>query len=242
MYYANNSLFVTGLIDSTASSNGAYQFGSLTAGAAPGSGSLLENSANSVAMAFTNPNENAIFYIATSGSLVCYTPAPAGGWTSATISVPDGQSISSLAWSANTANITAAGQSKIAFPEGCLFIGTFTTSTGEGNSSNSYLGSIYTYDPSPPSTAPAIWQENCTFGTPYSLLADENLNLFVQSGWSGLTLYSFTTEPATNGLIANSDATEAAIETAVWKATQNLLFKMTQQVTQQVINLVADDV
>jgi hypothetical protein len=61
-----------------------------------------------------------------------------------------------LAWSANSANIEAAGQATIAFPEGCLMTGTFSTTGGEGKNSG---GSIYTFDLSTLETAPVCMVE-----------------------------------------------------------------------------------
>jgi len=170
----NSTLYVTGL--SNGNQLGTFIFNTVAASAgALGSGTLLANTANSVSTALSATG----IYTATATGLV-YHDFGSESTAGTSIWSPTNQIIVSLAWSANP-NKAANGQ----YPNGALFIGTFQTSTGE---SDTQSGSIYTYDPST-GNAPYAWIYNTTFGTPYSLKADANLNLLVNSGLTGLYLY-----------------------------------------------------
>ena len=172
----NSSLYVTGI--SNGSQIGSFMFDAVAASAgALGTGTLIANTVDSVSTALSATGS----YTATATSLVYHafgTEATSG----TTVWTPTDQIMTALAWSANPNNV-ANGQ----FVNGGLFIGTFQTATGE---SNTQPGSIYTYDPATGNPPTASIAYNTTWGAPYSLLADANLNLLVNSGSTGLYLYS----------------------------------------------------
>ncbi|MEI7867228.1 MAG: hypothetical protein WCI11_05005 [Candidatus Methylumidiphilus sp.] len=141
-----------------------------------GNGTLLANTTNSVATTLSSAG----IYTATATGLV-YHAFGSESTPGTSVWTPTNQTIASLAWSANPNN-AANGQ----YPNGALFIGTFQTSTGESDTNG---GSIYIYEPSTGNT-PLAWIYQTTWGTPYSLCVDTNLNLLVNSGASGLYFYA----------------------------------------------------
>ena len=204
----NSTLYVTGL--SNGNQLGTFMFNTVAASAgALGSGTLLANTPNSVSTALSSTG----IYTATATGLV-YHEFGSESTPGTSIWSPANEIIASLAWSANSSKV-ANGQ----YTTGALFIGTFQTLTGE---SDTQSGSIYTYDPATGKT-PFAWIYNTTFGTPYSLLADANLNLLVNSGLTGLYLYR----------VANSEVSglPQSAELIPYNATSTAVTELTTFVT-----------
>ncbi len=177
----NNNVYVTGLTIND--QIGTFVFAATT-GVLEASG-LIPNTSNSVATAITPQG----IYTATASGLVYNSFAGGIATPGVTVWVPSGESIISLAWSPNPSNLAPNG----AFIDGCLFIGTYDTANGE---SNTNPGSLYTYDPSTATTSnplgipPQVFADNNTQGAPYSMCADNNLNLLLNCGSTGLYFYS----------------------------------------------------
>ena len=92
--------------------------------------------------------------------------------------------ISAILYVPSLATVYVAGENGNLYSYSVTWNGSAPTLTYE------HTNNIYTYDPATGKPPTATISYNTTCGAPYSLLADANLNLLVNSGSTGLYLYS----------------------------------------------------
>ena len=123
--------------------------------------------------------------------LFSLTPTASGGSfvadnvsASTTLGDPFDMVISAILYVPSLATVYVAGENGNLYSYSVTWNGSAPTLTYE------HTNNIYTYDPATGKPPTATISYNTTCGAPYSLLADANLNLLVNSGSTGLYLYS----------------------------------------------------
>lgn len=174
--------------------------------------------------------QNGLVYTATQTSLLSYPinnlqSSATVIWDASSESTP--QLILSLAGSSNPNN--ASGP----FSKGALLIGTVPASSG---GSDTTFGSIFTYDPSNPSLAPSLWDDQIP-GSPFSIYADQNLHFLVNAGSTGLNFYSLVypegTAPQVATLILNT-AFSSQSKSTNWFSILKVVFEIAEDVAEEV--------
>lgn len=195
----SNNLYVSGL---TANNENATFVIPATAGTSPlGNGSPIPNTSNSIATAITASGIYTAFADSvTYNAFGAFGTAPQSVWTA-----PGGVTISTIAWSPN------ATQSGI-YPQGVLFIATTDNS-------------LYAYDPS--TNATLTWISDALPATPYGMIADQNMNVLVQCGDSGVYFAAMVVEPGMPELALLVPVTASSgTHSAAFQAVEKLVFKL----------------
>ncbi len=224
------SLIVTGLTQGNQNGSFYFPISSTNNGVLPNATGVIWDTNDSVATVVDY--QNGLVYTATQTALLSHPTnnlqsQPTTIWNASSESTP--QLILSLAGSSNPNNADPSGQ----FSKGALFIGTVPASSG---ASNNTFGSIYTYDPSNPSSPPSLWNDQIP-GSPFSIYADQNLHCLVNAGSTGLDFYSLVyvegTAPQAATLIVNTAFSNQSKSTN-WLSVLKVAFKIAEDVAEEV--------